>query len=190
MDTRDRLDERRLLRLLAGELAPEEAADLRRRVARDPGAARRFAALKTRWESLELPPPRPAPPGFAGRIAALAVAGGAERRAAEAATLGSAWARTVAGGALVVGLAAGASLATLAGGAGSAGSGGFSDGEPNPAAVARMGPSGDGRTGLDWAGTDAVPSSLAESYWSALTGDEGSSTEAPPGASQGGEEPP
>lgn len=190
MDTEDTMDERRLVRLLHGELAPEEAAALRREVARDPGAARRLAELGTTWEALELPAPRPAPSGFAGRVAALAAEEDAERRAADAAPLGPAWARAVAGAALILGLTAGATLASLAGGAGGGEPVGASgSGEaPDPAAVAWKVPFGSGEAGIDWAGTDAVPSSLAETYWSALTGGEASASGASSGESGGGGE--
>jgi anti-sigma factor RsiW len=64
--------DRSLLRLLAGELTPEEAAALRREAEHDPRLGRRLGELEAIWEGLELAPPSAAPLGFTGRVMARA----------------------------------------------------------------------------------------------------------------------
>ncbi len=63
------------------------------------------------WSGLELPPPAPPPPGFAGRIVARALSEG------RAGTLGlpwrPAWARVAAAALVVVGVVLGAELGSL-----------------------------------------------------------------------------
>lgn len=150
MDRKERMDDRRLMRLLHGELSPEEAERVRERLARDPAAAARLRELERLWSGLELPPPEGAPPGFAARVAARA----ADESARRSAPFGPAWVRVAAGAALVAGIAAGTSVGLLAGGAGEA-----------PSAVKEPSETAD-----EWAYLEETPSSLAESYWSAVSG--------------------
>jgi hypothetical protein len=68
--------------------------------------------LERAWRSLELPPPAPAPPGFARRVAARAEA---ERRAAFGLPLAPRLARLAAAAAAAAGVAAGAGLGLTTG---------------------------------------------------------------------------
>lgn len=102
------VSERELMRLLVGELPAERASLLRRRIAGEPALAGRYARLQERWQGLELPPPAPAPPGFATRVVAAArrQAAGEELRW----SLAPRWARAAAVAALTAGVALGALL--------------------------------------------------------------------------------
>lgn len=153
MERERTIDDRRLMRLLHGELSPEEEVRLRAALARDPAAAARLRELERLWTGLELPPPDGAPPGFAARVAARA----AEERARRAAPFGPAWARVAAGAMLVAGMAAGASVGLLTGPAGEAPTAAAVEPEPTESAAA-------------WAYLEDSPSSLAESYWTAVSG--------------------
>lgn len=62
--------EHELMSLLRGELAAEEARELRARMRREPELAADYRRLEQTWNRLELPPPSPVPPGFTGRIMA------------------------------------------------------------------------------------------------------------------------
>jgi len=62
--------EHELMSLLRGELAAEEARELRARLRREPELAADYRRLEQTWNRLELPPPSPVPPGFTGRIMA------------------------------------------------------------------------------------------------------------------------
>jgi len=152
MDGKRTIDDRRLMRLLHGELSPREEAEVRAALARDPAAAGRLRELERLWAGLELPPPEGAPPGFAARVAARA----AERQARRTAPFGPAWARVAAAAVLVAGMAAGASVGLLAGRAGEA-----------PAIEAAEAEAADADA---WAYLEEPTSSLAESYWSAVSG--------------------
>jgi hypothetical protein len=95
-----------LLHLVRGEVAGERAEELRRRLAADPGGARRLRRLAAVWENLELPPASPPPPGFALRVMARV----RRRSAAEAPLSWSAaprWARAAGAAALAGGILAG-----------------------------------------------------------------------------------
>lgn len=59
-----------LMSLLRGELAADEARELRGRIRREPELAADFRRLEQTWNGLELPPPSPVPPGFTGRVMA------------------------------------------------------------------------------------------------------------------------
>ncbi|HSL84380.1 MAG TPA: hypothetical protein VLF66_16525 [Thermoanaerobaculia bacterium] len=151
MEGKRTIDDRRLMRLLHGELPPGEAAELRAALARDPAAAARLRELERLWAGLELPPPEGAPPGFAARVAARA----AEERALRAAPFGPAWARVAAAAVLVAGRAAGASRGVLAGAPG---------GPDDPVVTAE-----EAAADAAWAYLEEAPTSLAESYWSQVS---------------------
>jgi anti-sigma factor RsiW len=103
--------ERELLRQLRGELPPEEAVALERRLAADPELRARRARLAATWESLVPPPEADVPPGFANRVLARARA---ERGADMSWSLAPRWAKLAAASALVVGIATGAGAVRLA----------------------------------------------------------------------------
>jgi anti-sigma factor RsiW len=62
--------EQDLIRLLHGELAPDEARELRERLGREPELAASYRQLERAWNGLVLPPVSPIPAGFAGRVMA------------------------------------------------------------------------------------------------------------------------
>jgi anti-sigma factor RsiW len=62
--------EHELMSLLRGELAADEARELRGRMRREPELAAEYRRLEQTWTGLELPPPSPVPPGFTGRVMA------------------------------------------------------------------------------------------------------------------------
>jgi anti-sigma factor RsiW len=64
--------EQDLIRLLHGELPPDEARELRERTRREPELAAAYDRLERTWNGLALPPPSPVPAGFAGRVVAHA----------------------------------------------------------------------------------------------------------------------
>lgn len=99
--------ERSLVRLLLGEPPPDEAGRLEDRLAAEPELAAAYRRLEERWQSLELPPPAPAPAGFAGRVLARARALGRPQAGLGAAPL---WVRATAALALALGIAGGAGL--------------------------------------------------------------------------------
>ncbi len=68
----DRQTTNELMRLLHGELPDSVARELRDRLQREPELQRQFETLMQQWQSLELPDPQPAPPGFAMRVLARA----------------------------------------------------------------------------------------------------------------------
>jgi anti-sigma factor RsiW len=106
-----------LIRLLHGELGPEEARALRERIGNDPGLAAAWGRLERTWSALEPPPAAPPPPGFAGRVMAhvrsqgIAGAAGVSWRSAPR------WVRTAAAAALLAGAAAGIGVGVMTGGA-------------------------------------------------------------------------
>jgi anti-sigma factor RsiW len=83
----DRKSDLQLLRLLRDELPAAQAEALRRALADDVDLRRRFERLQAQWDDLVLPPPEPAPPGFADKLVRrveasrqpLAAAGWADR---------------------------------------------------------------------------------------------------------------
>jgi anti-sigma factor RsiW len=143
-----RSSEHDLMRLLHGELPADEARALRARIFAEPELTRAYRRLELTWQGLSLPPPAPAPPGFAGRVMAHV-----RRRSAAAPLTWSAaprWARAAAAAALVAGAALGVGV-------------GRSWPAVAPAAAtAEPGAEGSSQTFLSAAG-DA---SLADSYWS------------------------
>lgn len=60
------------LRLLHGELSDPAARQLREQIRNQPELEQAFLAVEQSWRNLELPPPAPAPPGFAARVMARA----------------------------------------------------------------------------------------------------------------------
>ena len=146
--------ERQLMRLLHGELLPDEARRLERELGSDSELGAAYRRLARAWDGLELPASGP-PAGFAAGV--MAAARTTSRSRASGATsrlragedgelswsLAPAWARGGAAAALVAGLLLGASFGR-----------GFEGGDET-AVVAE-------------ADADALPLSLAEVYWLAL----------------------
>jgi anti-sigma factor RsiW len=165
----NRATEMELIRLLHGELPPDRARELRARLEREPELAAAWTRLQRTWNALELPPPAPAPPGFAQRLAARA------REQAGAASSPSwatapGWVRATAAAALVTGIALGAGAGLWTGDRG--------------AAVQTPGEQVSGAAEMS---DSLFDDSLAESYWSVL--DELGEDEAPAGGGLGGEAP-
>jgi anti-sigma factor RsiW len=105
-----------LIRLLHGELGPEEARELRERIGRDSELAVAWQRLERTWSALEPPPAAAPPPGFSGRVMAhvrsqgIAGAAGLSWRSAPR------WVRTAAAAALLAGAAAGIGVGVVASG--------------------------------------------------------------------------
>jgi anti-sigma factor RsiW len=97
-----------LIRLLHGELAEDEARELRARMLREPGLAEAFRRLERTWNGLEQPPASPVPPGFAGRVMARARAQAATGSLSWSGAPG--WVRATAAAALIAGAALGAGV--------------------------------------------------------------------------------
>jgi anti-sigma factor RsiW len=139
-----------LMRRLAGELPPDRASALDRRLAAEPALAARYRALERSWAAAAPPPGSPVPPGITARVMA-AVGGTAApaapgRSAAPAAlswSLAPTWVRAAAALALAAGVALGAGL-------------GF--GSPAASDLPPMAPG----IGI------SPPESLATSYWTAV----------------------
>ncbi|HEV7515972.1 MAG TPA: hypothetical protein VGR07_06705 [Thermoanaerobaculia bacterium] len=108
----DRSTEIDLMRLLHGELPPERAGELERRLGREPELALCYRRLQAQWEGLALPPPRPVPPGLTGRVMAH-VASAAREGTTLSWSLAPIWVRAAAAAALVGGMALGAGLGLL-----------------------------------------------------------------------------
>ena len=105
----DRKTEQQLIRLLAGELAPEDARELRRRLEKEEELRQVFASLQERWQALEPPPVQPVHSSFTSCVVHQATTG----PSIEAAGLGRAapvWARAAAAVALGVGMVVGSLL--------------------------------------------------------------------------------
>jgi anti-sigma factor RsiW len=62
--------EQDLIRLLHGELTPDEARELRERLGHEPELAASYRRLERAWSTLAPPPASPVPVGFAGRVMA------------------------------------------------------------------------------------------------------------------------
>jgi anti-sigma factor RsiW len=99
--------EQDLMRLLHGELPPDEARELRERMECEPDLAMAYGRLERTWNGLALPPASPVPAGFAGRVMAHA-----RSLPAPAGTLSwkaaPRWVRAAAAAALLAGAALGA----------------------------------------------------------------------------------
>ena len=142
--------EQELIRLLHGELPPDEARELRERLRREPELATAFDRLERTWSGLALPPPSPVPAGFAGRVMARA------RSQPTPATLS--W---TAAPRRVRAVAAAALLAGAALGVGVGRSWPAADKAPEPAPVSSL------------AATEATEYSLAEGYWDVVDDEAG-----------------
>ncbi|MEA2694051.1 MAG: hypothetical protein QOJ16_3438 [Acidobacteriota bacterium] len=140
----DRSTEIELMRLLNGELPPERARELERRLGSEPELAKGYRRLRERWEGLALPPPRPVPLGFTGRVMAH-VEGAAREGSTLSWSLAPTWVRAAAAAALVGGVALGAGLGLLPAR--------HNDAPPGASAIGAIGAMG-----------ERVP--LADSYWS------------------------
>ncbi len=150
--TKDR--ERRLMRLLHGELPADEARRLERQLERDGELRSAHRRLARAWNDLELPPVE-VPAEFSLNVLAAA----RELPGTPGAPLGGlelswsrapAWARAGAAAALATGLLMGATFGASFGGISGAGSGAA------------------GEEAVLIADADVVPLSLAEVYWLAL----------------------
>jgi anti-sigma factor RsiW len=97
--------EQELIRLLHGELPPDEARELRERLGREPDLAASYRSLERAWNGLVLPPPSPVPAGFAGRVMAHVRSQPALGQLSWSAA--PAWVRGAAAAALIAGAALG-----------------------------------------------------------------------------------
>ncbi len=100
--------EQELIRLLHGELPPDEAWELRARMRREPELAEAFGRLERTWSGLALPPAAPVPAGFAGRV--MAHARSQPAPGALSWTAAPRWVRAAAAAALLAGAALGAGV--------------------------------------------------------------------------------
>ncbi len=167
-----KLKERQLMRLLHGELPPDEARRLERELERDRvrpeggqrnkrpegGQRKQLNAAREQlarvWDSLELPPSEPPADFSASVVAAARKLNAGELANGELSwSLAPAWARGGAAAALFTGLLLGAA---------------FGRGFEAPGAGA-----GDEAVIVADADADAVPLSLAEVYWLSLEESEG-----------------
>ena len=99
--------ERQLMRLLHGELEPEVARRLERRLEQESSPRGLYEHLAHTWDSLELPPLSPVPEGFTAGVLEAA------RRLEEGElswSLAPRWARAGAAAALISGLVLGTAL--------------------------------------------------------------------------------
>ncbi len=133
--------EQELIRLLHGELPPDEARELRARLRREPELAAAFDLLERTWSGLALPPPSPVPAGFAGRVMAHARS---QPAPALSWTAAPRWVRATAAAALLAGAALGAGVGR---------SWPAAEKAPEPAPVSSL------------AATEATEYSLADGYW-------------------------
>lgn len=94
-----------LMRLLHGELGPDEARELRGRIRREPELAEAWRQLERTWRDLEPPPASPVPPGFTGRV--MAHVRSQEKPGSLSWSAAPGWVRAAATAALVAGAALG-----------------------------------------------------------------------------------
>ena len=140
--------ERQLMRLIHGELSPDEARRLQRELEIDSELSAAHRRLARAWDGLELPASEP-PAGFSTGVLAAARELSDPRAGVGGElswSLAPAWARGGAAAALVVGLLLGASFGR-----------GF-----------EVGAGSDETAIVAEAEADALPLSLAEVYWLAL----------------------
>ena len=102
--------ERQLMRLIHGELPPEDARRLQQRLEVEPELAAAHRRLQALWQGLELPPPSPVPVGFRTRVLARLAAERDPKVISWA--LAPGWVRATAALVLVLGVVLGASLGT------------------------------------------------------------------------------
>ncbi len=156
-------NQRRLMRLLHGELPAAEARRLEAELERDAQLRSAYRRLAETWEGLELPVSE-VPAGFSARVTAAARRlRQAELRGGELSwSLAPAWARTGAAAALAAGLLLGAA---------------FGGGFGTPGTEAPAGAGGEAVLVADAdVDADALPLSLAEVYWLALEEGDGLAT--------------
>ena len=99
--------ERQLMRLLHGELSPEEASRWRQRLEAEPELAARYANLEHCWSDLELLEPAPAGPELVAAVRRR-LGRAAEPSLVDMWRLAPVWNRLLAAGALAVGIGVGA----------------------------------------------------------------------------------
>ena len=155
-----------LLRLLHGELPPDEARDLQERLRREPELEAAWLRLRRTWEGLSLPPAALAPPGFSGRVMARARSQGSPGNLSWRAA--PAWVRAAAAAALIAGAAAGVGVGrswpALTGGA-----------------TAATAPVTESSSGTVSALSDGSEYNLADGYWDVVDDAAGSSSSAADG---------
>jgi len=100
-----------LMRLLHGEMPPQEAAALRERMDREPALAAAYERLERSWRALSLPPSPGVPPGFSGRV--MARIADLPRPGSNTFRTAPLWVRAAAAVCLIVGTALGASVGGL-----------------------------------------------------------------------------
>jgi anti-sigma factor RsiW len=147
--------EQDLIRLLHGELPPDEALELRARLRREPELAEAFSRLERTWSGLALPPAAPVPAGFAGRV--MAHARSQPTPAILSWTAVPRRVRAVAAAALLAGAALGVGVGR---------SWPAADKAPEPAPASSL------------AATEATEYSLAEGYWDVVDDDEAAAPDA------------
>ncbi len=130
-----------LMRRLAGELPPDRARALDRRLAEEPALAARYRALERSWRALAPPPDSPLPAGLTARV--MAEVRGGRRPEPVSWRLAPPWVRAAAALALAAGVALGVGL-------------GFESAPPSE--LPPMAPG----IGI------SAPESLATSYWTAI----------------------
>lgn len=146
-------DERRLMRLLHGELGADERRRLEGRLEREEELRQRFAALRSGWESLEEPPFKGVPPEFRAGVLAVARRSRGDELSWSAAP---AWVRAGAAAALVLGIGLGVGVGRRA--------------EP---------PATDVEPELTISSEIAEPLSLAETFWMGFEDDTSEGEETP-----------
>lgn len=158
-------DLRELMRQLHGELPPERARALDRRLRSEPALAAARRRLEAAWGALDqMPQPAPPPPGFAARVTARLRASGTPAGWSAA----PAWARATGAAAALAGLALGVGLGILQQ---PAVSGSAAEGTVAGVATVTWSESADALS--------TAEGGLAEGYWSALGMLEDEATEEP-----------
>jgi anti-sigma factor RsiW len=143
--------EQELIRLLHGELPPDEARELRARIGREPDLAEAFDRRERTWSGLALPPASPVPAGFAGRV--MARARSLPAPGALSWTAAPRWVRATAAAALLAGAALGVGVGR---------SWPAADKAPEPAPVSALA---------------ATEYNLAEGYWDVVDDDDAAAGE-------------
>jgi anti-sigma factor RsiW len=144
-----------LIRLLHGDLGPDEARELRGRILREPELAEAWSRLERTWRDLEPLAPSTVPPGFTGRV--MAHVRSQETPGSLSWSAAPGWVRAAATAALVAGAALGIGV-----------------GRSLPASEASPVTASVSMSNLAEAEED---DSLAGSYWSVVEDATGSDTE-------------